>query len=463
MLNQLKKFQHDLALQLGFTLLIIIPFIFVTYIAYDNVASQTADQPFLERETNIFAIMIVLTSSLVYVILRSFAMARSRAVLIAKEMTESFQKSDERYKAFIQTSTEGIWRFELEKPLHMKDPVKNQLADIYKYAYLAECNDACAKMYGYKHAEDMIGARLTDMLIPTDEKNNEYLTAFIKSDYNLINTESKELAKDGSVRYFSNSFVGIIENGYVKRAWGTQRDITAEKEIEQAKDNFILNASHELRTPIAGIRGLVIMMLEGNFGKIPQPQIKPLKMIETSVDKLNHLTTDILDIMKIDSNKLKFNIEPIDINKIIKELIAELKPLAQIKKTSIVFNANKNSEIESDAERVKDILYNLIENAIKFTDKGKITVDISKKTDNILISILDTGIGIAGEEKYKIFNRFAQITSQAGGKPQGTGLGLYIARELAKKLGGDISLAKSELKKGSTFVLTLPQKYKKEG
>ncbi len=461
MLQQIRKYQHDLALQLGFTLLIIIPFIFITYIAYTNVSSQSADQSFLEKEANIFAIMIVLTSSLVYIILRSFYMARTRAVMIAKEMTESLRKSDERYKAFIETSTEGIWRFELEKPLNIKDSVEQQLEHCYKYAYLAECNDACAKMYGYKKAEEMVGARLTDMLIPTDKNNIEYLTAFIKSGYKLINTESKELTKTGKVRYFSNTFTGIVDNGLVKRAWGTQRDITREKEIEHTKDNFILNASHELRTPIAGIRGLVIMLLEGNFGKIAEPQIKPLKMIESSVDKLNHLTTNILDIMKIDSNKLRFKIEAFDLHALIHDLLLEFKPLIQIKKISFSFTEKHALIIDSDKEQVKNILYNLVDNAIKFTANGKVTIQTDKKGDTISISVIDSGEGIAEEDQHKIFHRFEQITSQHGGKPQGTGLGLYIARELARKLGGDVILSKSHLKKGSTFIVTIPLTSKK--
>jgi PAS domain S-box-containing protein len=376
-------------------------------------------------------------------------------------MTESLSKSEERYKAFIKTSTEGIWRFELEKPLATKESIEKQLEHCYKYAYLAECNDACAKMYGYNNASEMVGARLTDMLIPTDKQNIAYLTAFIKSHYKLINTESKELAKDGSIRYFSNSFIGIVEDGFVKRAWGTQRDITREKEIEEAKDNFILNASHELRTPIAGIRGLVIMLLEGNFGQVPKTQIKPLRMIETSIDKLNHLTTNILDIMKIDSNKLKFSIEKVDISALLKELKTEFQALAQIKKTTLSFESG-NESIQSDPQIVKNILYNLLDNAIKFTEKGNVNIKVKKKDNHILIAVSDTGLGISEQDKKKIFKRFEQITSQIGGKPQGTGLGLYIAKELAKKIQGDIVLEKSQPKKGSTFVLELPIVYKNE-
>lgn len=462
MLQQLKKLHNDLLRQFGFTLLIIIPFIFITYIAYDNILSQSSDEQFLQRESNIFAVMIVLTSALVYVILRSFYLARNRAVLIAKEMTESLRKSEERYKAFIENSSEGIWRFELEKPLNITTPVKDQVEHCYRYAYLAECNDVCAKMYGYKKAEEMIGARLTDMLIPTEKQNIEYLTAFIKAKYRLENTESKELTKDGSIRYFSNTLVGIVENGYIKRAWGTQRDITREKEIELSKDNFILNASHELRTPIAGIKGLVIMMLEGNFGRVPEAQIKPLRMIESSVEKLNHLTTDILDIIKIDTNKLKLVIEKIDLKELLKELKVEFLPLAHVKKISVTFKDNTDITFHSDRERVKDIIYNLIDNAIKFTEKGgKIVIEAEQKSHSLELSIQDTGIGIAEEDRNKIFKRFEQITTQTGGKPQGTGLGLYIARELARKLGGDIELTKSQLHKGSTFQLILPISSKK--
>ncbi|MBA3724429.1 MAG: PAS domain S-box protein [Candidatus Levybacteria bacterium] len=153
----------------------------------------------------------------------------------AKQLTpteEALLQSEERYKAFISQSTEGIWRCELEKPLSMKDPIKKQLAHIFKYGYLAECNDAMAQMYGYKKAAELKNIRLKDIMVPTDEENSNYLTDFIKSNFKLQKRRSHERDKYGNSHIFENNLIGIIENGYVLRAWGTQRDIT-----EQIKAN----------------------------------------------------------------------------------------------------------------------------------------------------------------------------------------------------------------------------------
>lgn len=135
----------------------------------------------------------------------------------------------ERYEAFIRSNHDAIWRIELDKPISTKLPVKEQIKQCYQYAYLAEANAAMAKMYGFKSPKPMVGLRLGDLLIESDPNNMAYLEAFIQNGYNLSGVESHEVDKDGNDKYFRNSLVGVIENGYVIRAWGTQQDVTQEK------------------------------------------------------------------------------------------------------------------------------------------------------------------------------------------------------------------------------------------
>jgi len=151
-----------------------------------------------------------------------------------KKAEEKLLKSEERYRAFIEQSSEGIWRFELEEPISIKLSVKKQIDLFYKYAYLAECNEAFARMYGYDNCDDLIGARLTDFLPKNDPINLAYLTAFIRSGYKLSGAESHEIDKDKNSKYFENNLVGIVDNGKVLRAWGTQRDISELKNTENA-------------------------------------------------------------------------------------------------------------------------------------------------------------------------------------------------------------------------------------
>ncbi len=159
--------------------------------------------------------------------------------------TEALKKSEERYKAFIAQSTEGIWRFELEKQISIKSSFKKQIDHFYTYGYLAECNDAMAHMYGFTTSQDIIGARLSDLLIRTDKNNTLYLTEFIRSQYKLSEYESHEKDKDGNFHIFQNNLTGIVEDGMLKRAWGTQRDITKQKRAEQ-QQLFLEKASNML-------------------------------------------------------------------------------------------------------------------------------------------------------------------------------------------------------------------------
>ena len=139
---------------------------------------------------------------------------------------EAVQRSEERYRAFIQHSSEGIWRFELEKPIPVDLPVAEQIRLAYEYGFLAECNDAMARQYGFASAEDIAGARLKDLLVQDDPKNLDFLQTFFESGYQISEAESHEQDANGNDRYFLNNFVGIIEDGQLTRAWGTQRDIT---------------------------------------------------------------------------------------------------------------------------------------------------------------------------------------------------------------------------------------------
>ncbi|MEO8647675.1 MAG: PAS domain S-box protein [Acidobacteriota bacterium] len=143
------------------------------------------------------------------------------------------RESEERYRAFIESSTEGIWRLELNEPISVDLDVDRQIALAYQFGYLAECNDAMARQYGYSTADQITGARLDELLVRSDPRNEGYIRAFIESNYRLFEAESHEKAADGREIYFLNNLTGIIENGSLVRAWGTQRDITAAKELEK--------------------------------------------------------------------------------------------------------------------------------------------------------------------------------------------------------------------------------------
>lgn len=155
-------------------------------------------------------------------------------ISLRKDIEAKLRASEERYQAFIHNSTEGIWRYELEKPIPIDLPADKQIKLMYKYGYLAEANETMAKMYGLNSPKELVGSRLGDLVVETEPQNIAYLKACIDSGYNLRNTESQEVDSDGNTKYFLNSLVGIVENGALRTAWGTQLDITEHHQTTEA-------------------------------------------------------------------------------------------------------------------------------------------------------------------------------------------------------------------------------------
>jgi PAS domain S-box-containing protein len=160
------------------------------------------------------------------------------AAIDQSETEKALKASEDRYRAFIAQSSEGIWRFELDEPISVDLPVNDQVQLAFRHGYLAECNDAMARQYGFDSSEDVVGVRLGDLLLEDDPNNIEFLKAFVESGYRLNDAESHERDANGDDRYFLNNFVGIIEDGKLLRAWGSQRDITETKTEEIARSRL---------------------------------------------------------------------------------------------------------------------------------------------------------------------------------------------------------------------------------
>ncbi len=151
-----------------------------------------------------------------------------------KRVEKELRESEDRYRAFIAQSSEGILRYELETPVSTELPAEEQVELFYRHAYLAECNDTLARMYGFSSAEEIVGVRLGDIMPYSISANVEVLKAGVSNGYKIVNKESQESDWMGNPKYFSNNLTGIVENGELIRGWGTQRDITSQKNIELA-------------------------------------------------------------------------------------------------------------------------------------------------------------------------------------------------------------------------------------
>jgi diguanylate cyclase (GGDEF)-like protein/PAS domain S-box-containing protein len=146
----------------------------------------------------------------------------------------ALQKSEERYRVFLAQSSEGIWRCELERPIAIKWSEDEQIEHFYQYCYLAECNEVLAQMFGYSCVPEMLGARISDFLPQSIPHNVEFLRAFIRSGYRLIDAQLCEFDRQGNLRYYLNNLIGIVENDFLVRVWGVQHDITERKQAEEA-------------------------------------------------------------------------------------------------------------------------------------------------------------------------------------------------------------------------------------
>jgi len=217
--------------------------------------------------------------------------------------------------------------------------------------------------------------------------------------------------------------------------------------------SFLASMSHELRTPLTSIIGFTRMMLKGRAGDINEEQENQLNIILNSADHLHGLINDVLDITKIEVKKLEIRKDTFNLVEELLKLKESFSIAIKEKDLEFFIDSPESLIIYNDKKRINQILINLIGNAIKFTDKGTISIKVKSKNEMVKISVKDTGPGIREEDLKKLFKPFSQIIDP-GKTKEGSGLGLHLSKKLADLLGGDISV-KSKFGKGSTFKLVL--------
>ena len=228
------------------------------------------------------------------------------------------------------------------------------------------------------------------------------------------------------------------------------------QELDKLKDEFLANTSHELRTPLNGIIGLSESLLDGAAGPVPEPMKKYLEMIAYSGKRLANLVNDILDFSKLKNHTLQLHRRPVDVHESVQLLLKMTEPLVGSKPLELI-NAVPETlpPVFADEGRLQQILYNLVGNAVKFTDQGSITVSAKYEYDRVVIDVVDTGIGIPPDQVNKIFESFEQVDGTDNRKYGGTGLGLAITKRLVELHGGTINVT-STLGAGSRFRVRLP-------
>lgn len=229
------------------------------------------------------------------------------------------------------------------------------------------------------------------------------------------------------------------------------------KRLEELKNEFVFIAAHDLRTPVTAIKGYLSLVLEGNYGLI-EPEVKDVLVKITEVNqRLIQLVNDLLQVARAEAGRIPIKVSSMDAIKPIEEVLTELKPLADEKGIKLTYDLSvKPLPVLADHERFKELMVNLVGNAIKYTiGSGTVTISHDIQNKNLITKIKDTGMGISPEDQKRLFEKFYRIENDKTRNIQGTGLGLFIVKEIIEKMNGRIWV-ESEEGKGSIFSFSLP-------
>jgi PAS domain S-box-containing protein len=239
------------------------------------------------------------------------------------------------------------------------------------------------------------------------------------------------------------------------------RDITHQVEVDRLKSEFVATVSHELRTPMTPIKGYVEFLLMGGAGELNPQQLEFVNVIKTNIDRLSILVNDLLDVSRIESGKVALNFQPINMDEVVEEVLEVIQQRSDEDARPVSFDVNIPTNLPSvygDAERVSQIVTNLVDNAYKYSpENSTVTINLHEVAGAVQLDVIDQGIGIFPDEQDKIFERFYRGENHLVMATSGTGLGLPIVKELVEMHNGEIWVRSTGVPgEGSTFSITLP-------
>jgi len=229
------------------------------------------------------------------------------------------------------------------------------------------------------------------------------------------------------------------------------------RHLDVTKDEFLSMASHQLRTPLTSVKGYISMVLEGDAGKISDMQKHLLNEAFTSSERMVHLIHDFLNVSRLQTGKFMLEQHPFDLGRLVKEEVDSLRRTAESRSMKLKF-VNKIGELtlNIDENKIRQVVMNFIDNALYYSyENTTITIELEQNEDNVELRVIDTGIGVPKSEQAQLFSKFYRASNARKQRPDGTGVGLFLAKKVITSHGGDV-LFESVEGKGSTFGFTLP-------
>ena len=369
--------------------------------------------------------------------------------------------------------TRNISKAELQDTLAYLAAIIDNLADgllvTDTAGRITRFNPALSKMFAFgemdlknRDCQDLFSSDIAELIVRTKRRRGEVFTTEI------------ELARG---RVGQGASTGIYKNDSASGREGACigsvtliRDITTEKEIDRMKTDFISTVSHELRTPLTSVVGFAKISHKKLSDKI-SPALqdadrktqRALNQVEQNIgiivsegERLTALINDVLDIAKMEAGKIEWQMQKITVAEIVERAAAATRALFETSKLELIEEVEADlPQVMGDSDRLIQVLINLISNAVKFANEGSVTLRAKRNEGEVIVSVIDTGIGIAPDHLDKVFEKFKQVGDTMTDKPKGTGLGLPICKQIVEYHGGRI-WAESELGRGSTFSFTLP-------